>query len=100
MNVDLVPVTRPDGRIYKPRKRPVAELLDNSDSDWRGPEQLVYVLRTHDIERARSLAERVAVGYELKAPLQTWTRLTIRRGEPEFEYDAVRGVPVVIFEAW
>ena len=47
----LETVTRPDGRVYRPRKAPEA-LLTGYDGDVEG----VIVLRTHNVEVAQELA--------------------------------------------
>lgn len=46
-----VPVTRPDGRVYRPRKGPVLVPLG-----WDGEEAVV--LRTHDVQVAADLIDR------------------------------------------
>ncbi len=90
----LVPVVRPNGKVYRPRKAPVAVGVCDGYDDVN----YVYVLRTHDIDRARAFARPYLATY-LVAPRQEWVRLVMRRGYPVYEDDEERGVPVVVFTA-
>lgn len=102
MSGELAPVTRPDGRVYKPRKPPRGVLVEDHDARTGEPDAYVYVLGTHDVERAFQLATQIAATERLKADRdsawQTWIRQTIRRGDPVFDVDLVRGAAAVVFE--
>lgn len=99
---DLVPVARPDGRIYQPVKAPRAYLVDDSYAAQNEPDGYVYVLGTHDVERAYNLAVHLAhrdgVAIDRETAHQTWIRQTIRDGDPFFETDPVRGAAAVSFD--
>jgi hypothetical protein len=88
---DLVPVIRPDGRVYRPRKPPRATIVDVDGRTY------VYVLGTHDEPRGRALAQRLT-NVDPYANPPTWQRLAIRNGERWFVQDDVRGAPCLIFE--
>jgi hypothetical protein len=92
-------VTRPNGRIYRPRKPPRGLPVVNyrDDVEW------IYIIGTHDVERARSLAEQIATrdGYELdstRAPERSWQRLAMRNGDQMYVPDEVHGAPTIIFK--
>lgn len=99
---DLVPVTRPDGRVYKPRKAPKAWFVEDPDARPDEPDAYVYVLGTHDIDRAYRLAEELArwqgVALDRSTAEQTWIRQTIRDGNPYFDIDRVKGAAAVSFD--
>lgn len=90
------PVTRPNGKVYRPRKPPRAVEVDN-DAGWNEPSTLIYVLGTHDIERAFALAQRMHRGADKDTAKLSWARLTMRRGEGFWEYDDICGAATVIF---
>lgn len=96
MTVDeLVPVVRPNGKVYHPRRPPVAIGVSGTvgyDDDV----PFVYVLRTHDVERARAFARPYVLPY-LVEPRREWVRLVMRNGDPVYENDEERGCPVVVF---
>lgn len=69
----LRPTARPDGRLYRPRKQPEAQM-----TYWNDEYAAVMVYRTHDHERVRAMAERVW-RTELYGPLP----------EPEFVWTKV-----------
>jgi hypothetical protein len=97
----LAETIRPDGRTYRPRKRPVAVVLEDADDAYAW----IYVLRTHDVDRALDLARMLAQreGLEIDAtrpPALIWTRVAIRNWEREYVDDPVRGVPAVTFKVW
>lgn len=88
---------RPNGKLYKARKKPVA-ILVNEDASW--PSEIVFtlVLRTSaaDYESAREAAVRkaTAAGFDyVSEGLFGWWRESIRNNEPFWEYDTVRGMP-------
>lgn len=90
IKIPLVPVTRPDGRVYRPRK---IRCVDG-DQGWGDP-LFVIVLGTHDIEAARKLAEDRAAWIDpeitLKGGRAGWYRVTGDR-------DEARGAAGVMFE--
>ena len=92
-------ITRPNGKVYKPRKAPRAQLVDNIDA--LGPYAWVFVLGTHDVELAHRLAEPVAAAEGMRADResaeQTWMRLAMRNGDPVYDRDPVRGAATVTF---
>jgi hypothetical protein len=91
---ELTPVTRPNGKVYQPIKRPAAIEVEEYNDDTA-----VYVLRTHDIDRAYALAIRLGLGdVHLDSAHQTWIRDTFRGGRRVFDTDAVHGCPAVTFE--
>jgi len=97
---ELVPVTRPNGKVYRPRKAPRAQLVDNTDD--REPYAWVFVLGTHDVESALPLAERVAASEGMQpdrdSAEKTWMRLAMRNGDRVYDIDSVRGAATVTFE--
>lgn len=88
---ELVPVTRPNGKVYRPRKPPRAVPVED-DRDG----STVYVLGTHDVERARALAQRVTTVCPYPRA-ESWHRLGMRNGDPYYVYDDVRGAPSLVF---
>jgi hypothetical protein len=92
----LVPVRRPDGRLYRPRKL-VAFMIDEEPEHTRA-----LVLGTHDVVRATKLAKIVVRGYdrgyEPVSPLRGWWRSGIRNHMEWFEPDERRGRAGVMFE--
>jgi hypothetical protein len=95
-----VPLVRPNGKPYRARKGiEVAEFGDHS-TGCTG----IVVLRTHDIERAKTCAASTLAAYELEADVarRDWWRLVPwdSSGEYERSYitDPVRGIPCVVFE--
>lgn len=102
MAPELLAVERPDGRLYRPRKV-VVWPWENDDawSEWRGG---AVVLGTHDVERARELADssiKLWFGAELSAvkPEPGWWRLGYSYGDPTWIEDVVRGRAGVWFTA-
>lgn len=98
MTEPLPSVERPNGKLYRPRKISARVLDHDNGVDYR-----VLVTGTHDIGRALELARKVAhsdIGreYEPGNPRQGWWRETIRRHEPYWEWDEVRGAAGVMFE--
>ncbi len=99
----LTPVTRPNGKIYQPRKGPIAYLLDNDD-DWRAPCAQVLVVRTHDVARAHALALKLETVDPNPHP-PTWFRLMLRSGgqvwvgdsDPK-SWPACHGMPGMLFD--
>ena len=93
----LPAIERPNGKPYRPRKISARVLSDEDGND-----SSVLVTGTHDIGRALALAREVAHQYvgrdcEPSGPHQGWWRETIRRHEPYWEWDEVRGAAGVMF---
>lgn len=90
--LELVPVVRPNGKVYLPKRHPwVIGATDDDEVHW------VYVLRTHDVDLARKLA-RPFVCSHIVDPQMLWVRETIRRGEPFLAHgEERRGMPAVRF---
>lgn len=91
-------VTRPNGQIYRPRKPIAVVMIEN---EHRGETEII-VLRTHDVDVARPIAEREARLQGVDWPDDcvwqlSWARKTIRDGEPWWEYDDARGAACVVF---
>jgi len=99
----LEPITRPNGKTYRPRKV-VAHRWENDDDWYEGCG--VLVLGTHDIERARKLATECceywfSMPYAVK-PQPGWYRLGYAgasTGDPTWLHDEVRGRAGVMFTA-
>ncbi len=87
--LDLVPVERPNGKVYRPRRLPRAVQVENRD-DVYGPSGWLYVLGTHDVDRATRLAEGHWEQVDLATAKQAWMRLTMRGGDHVYESDPVR----------
>ena len=90
-SLPLVPVTRPDGRVYRPRKI-IAYAVAGEDELLSG----VMVLGTHDVERARVLADRYAawqLGEDCTAasPQAGWYREGYEAGRPMWLRDEKKG---------
>jgi hypothetical protein len=95
--VSLPAVTRPNGKLYRPRKIR-SEVLYDQDS----VESEVVVLGTHDVLTATVLATRdvqsIDAGFEPADPVLSWYRQSIRNGDPFYEYDEIRGAACVLFQ--
>lgn len=92
-------LTRPNGKPYCPRSVRVHRWEDDADTGYTCG---VIVLGTHDLERAQRLAERACqhwYGMHAFTPHPGWYRLGIRRGEPTWIVDTVRGAAGVHFTA-
>jgi hypothetical protein len=97
LRVPLVPVTRPDGRIYRPR-RIVACAVTDEDELLSG----VVVLGTHDTVRAQPLADEYAAwqlgtGHVAAEPETGWFREGFRSGRREWVRDEDKGRAGVYF---
>lgn len=90
-------ITRPNGKVYRPRKI-VAEFTFD---DYSSSESGVLVFGTHDIHIARRLAFNLVNSYDSSLMAvdyhQTWLYRTIRNGDIHFEYDPVFGRAAVEF---
>ena len=88
----LPPITRPDGKLYRPRKV-IAYVLGDEDECPVG----VVVFGTHDFERAVPLAADLVrqawgAGYELgDGPLAVWWKDTYQYGRRIWEDDKEHG---------
>ena len=97
MNATLPPITRPDGRTYRPRKVIACAIIDE-DEILSG----VIVFGTHDPERAAPLAQdfvtwQLGAGY---APLYSgggWWRDGFEGGRRVWLSDDERGRAGVMF---
>lgn len=94
----LPAVRRPNGKLYRPRG--LRRALVESDGGY-GPLRII-VLGTHDFEVAKEYAMPVinALGrdFTFKPPRTGWWYDSIRRGEPFWAWDDVRGAAGVMFE--
>lgn len=91
------PITRPDGRVYRARK--VTAYPFASGDDWITG---VLVIGTHDVGRARALAEQVVLrdvgrGYAAVDPETGWWHDGFQGGERIWIHDPVRGRAGVMF---
>jgi hypothetical protein len=100
--IPLVPVTRPNGRTYRPRQV-VVQPWENDDawSEWSGG---VYVLGTHDIEATRPVAHRAIKSHHdntmiATRPERCWVRLGYADGDLCWVHDDVRGRAAVCWRA-
>jgi len=93
-----VNVTRPNGKVYRPRKEPYVEVYE---SDYLGESQIMVTrLGPDSEEEARKLAEPEFKrhGFELMGSgYFGWWRSSIRNNETEWVYDSERGVPGWVF---
>jgi hypothetical protein len=93
----LLPITRPDGRVYCPRKV-IACAVGDEDGILAG----VVVLGIHDVERAAKLAQdyvdwQLGEGYAPAQPECGWYRDAFEGGERRWIRDEVRGRAGVMF---
>lgn len=94
----LPPVRRPNGKWYWPRKVNGNAVCDENDNLVA-----VLVLGTHDVERARPLAEDCARAWTdddgtAASPGAGWWRDGMRDSRRWWEYDEIRGRAGVWFE--
>lgn len=88
------PVVRPNGKVYQPVKLPVARGVEDHHGDLH-----IYVLRTHQVERAYQLATSMGLGdVDRESAECTWIRDTYWNGERVYDTDPVRGCAAVTFE--
>jgi hypothetical protein len=93
-------ITRPNGKVYNPRKPPIADFTSDDDGLYGG----VIVLRTFDVDLARYLARPLwyevddSISVDEIAPTCDWLRL-VPNGSDCFMWtlDETRGVPCVMF---
>lgn len=95
----LVEVIRPNGKIYRPRKPPRWIRLDPDLYDRDAPDGWLYVLGTHDIQRAWNMVSGVN-GADRSTAEQCWIRHTMRDNEHCYDLDEIRGAAAVTFEVW
>jgi hypothetical protein len=98
--VNLAPVTRPNGKPYRPRKV-IAHAWENNWSD--DGKCGVLILGTHDDKDAQEFAERMCwywYGLHAAEPVAGWYRDSFNDfGERAWIDDPVRGRAGVIFTA-
>lgn len=92
----LPAITRPDGRLYRPRKLVACQV--DEDGDFAA----VLVLGTHDTALAWPLADQFAAreagsGYRAYDPMPGWWREALRGGERCWVDDEKRGRAGVLF---
>jgi hypothetical protein len=99
-----VPVERPNGKEYRPRKGPVAVLTYDSEESVEG----CIVDRTHNVELARVLTLAQLDGYDNSFPWElTEPRLMWGKWRPDRYYGRVyeddltgaTGAPSIYFRA-
>jgi hypothetical protein len=93
----LPPVRRPNGKLYRPRKI-IAYPVADADELTSG----VCVLGTHDIERARKLADKcvhswIESEWVAAGPEVGWFREGYESGRPMWTRDEIRGRAGVMF---
>lgn len=92
-------IVRPNGKVYRPRKGVEAVTFEDRYG-YTG----VAVLRTHDIEDARTRFTNLLAEHELwyAEGACDWRRAVPWADDPGHDWsyisDAVRGVPCVVFE--
>lgn len=99
----LPAITRPNGKIYRPRKLAV-QIWDNDEAYGDHGSYGVFVIGTHDVSVAEPLAsDRIRREWypELTAtrPRLRWVRLGYLNGEQAWVDDEVRGRAAVEFTA-
>jgi hypothetical protein len=98
---ELSPITRPNGKVYRPRK--IRAIY--CENDCAGRRDSVIVLGTHDV----TVAMPIAIGearYRISSSTYLfdavgevgWWREAIERGERVVIYDDVRGAAGIRFE--
>lgn len=93
----LPPITRPNGKVYRPRYLRVA----GWDIEWSPARDVlcqVAVLGTHDVDKARECAPQGYHSPYLINPETGWVRLGLDHGEPKWIHDDVKGAACVIFD--
>ena len=98
MAAPLPAIVRPDGRIYQPRKI-TAHLVETFDTFG---DHAVVVTGTHDVERARDLADilvaaEIGATYRAAEPELAWLRDGMANGGRAWIPDVRRGAAVVYF---
>jgi len=99
VSIPKVPITRPNGKVYRPRKV-MCHALSNEDT---GTLTAVIVLGTHDVDAARELASRVGPYWadedvKLGGAEVSWWRKGYCWGALCWLEDDVRGAAGVRFE--
>lgn len=92
----LVSISRPNGAIYRPRKVVAYDWED--PWAWDTATQGAVVFGTHDVDRARPVAEQVCGNYAVN-PRKGWWRDGYANGERAWIHDPVRGRAGVMFDA-
>lgn len=91
-------IERPNGKLYHPRKDITAKEFEDAYGDTG-----IVVLRTHDIEDARSRYPELLAVHDLQYAEGTrdwWRLVPWDAGSGDWSYisDPARGVPCVVFE--
>ena len=90
---DIETVTRPNGKVYRPRKG--LRQIGFSDEDYGI--SFVAVLGTHDIEKAREFGHGFESPHLINAK-QCWVKTVMRNGEKYIATDATEhGAAAVLF---
>jgi hypothetical protein len=100
--IDVTPILRPNGKVYRARAAVRAHSWENLDT-FSGDEQGLLVLGTHDLERAQNFAnEMVAYWYGSNFPAtllsQGWFRLGYQYGDIRWVADELTGRPGFSFQ--
>lgn len=98
---DLVPVTRPNGKVYRPRRITVAPWENDTVHSWSAG---VYVLGTHNLFLSRPLAQdAIARHFDPRLvpgrPDLCWVRDGFHYGDRAWVDDEVRGRAAVCWTA-
>jgi hypothetical protein len=98
--IELLPIVRPNGKVYRPRK--IREIYFENDYGRRND---VFVLGTHDLIGAvepAAVEARYRIGHSeflFDAVGEIgWWREMVQRGERVVIYDDVRGAAGIRFE--
>lgn len=98
-------LTRPDGRLYRPRSHKLRAHAWENPEAWREDDDHsgVIILGTLDPERARPFAVKMCRHWfgvsEAERPRPGWWRDGFENGERRWIHDASRGAPGVMFTA-
>lgn len=92
----LPAITRPNGKLYQPRK--VIAYRWEDPWAWNTATQGAIVFGTHDIDRARPLAEQLTGAYAVN-PQKGWWRDGFANGERTWVHDPCHGRAGVSFDA-
>jgi hypothetical protein len=97
VSIPTAPITRPNGKIYRPRK-----VVCHSWENDPGFEEGVVILGTHDVEACRAFATEM-VQYWIKGevadnPRVGWFRDGFESGRRMWVDDPVRGAAGVMWD--